>query len=498
MKLSHRFSQLLDDIWESPHKDFLLPISLLFGPLLNFGLFYVGCAYQENAVRTYGFILGQLIFLALCGLAFLSAVKHTRLSKRFWICLGIIVLFYGCYFAIGLARFGLDDILKDYCTYFACIISPFLAGVYGAVSRSDQKFFPLMEKISFFVFPAGLIYFNGLIFNCNPFRVPYTIAPYLGMFGYATIAYTTMPLLFAHIVQFSVRGTLELPITHKNASHPQLLRAIFIAIYWVAIIGSGTRGAYVGIAGFCILFVLSQLIHREPVGRAFILSSVLAAVLLFNIFVYAPPAMSAVHRMDMVFEGLKQGQLITARGETEGIQDKLDELVDAGIDQQVTSSHPEQQPANQDEPGTGSSSEMLKIGNRGTLLKLGQKEFLNSPLTGMGPGRFEFKYGLYPHNILWELFADTGLSGTVPMLLLVFFIFFKLLKAGWKDRAVRYYFLFLLAFAIRTMTVDRLCDSVVFLGGLGYGIAFQEFSDPLKKTEKLAAVPEDSKTDEKK
>ena len=51
MKVSHRFLKLLDNIWESPHKDFLLPISLQFGALLIFGFFYIGCAYQENAVQ---------------------------------------------------------------------------------------------------------------------------------------------------------------------------------------------------------------------------------------------------------------------------------------------------------------------------------------------------------------------------------------------------------------------------------------------------------------
>ena len=460
MKVSHRFLKLLDNIWESPHKDFLLPISLQFGALLIFGFFYIGCAYQENVVRTYGYILGQLIFLILCGLAFLSVVKHTRLSKRFWICLGIMMLFYGFYFAIGFARFGLDNILKDNFIHFVCIMGPFCAGVYGAVSRSEQKFFPLMEKISFFVFPAGLIYFNGLIFNCNPFRDPNATAPYLGIIGYLPVAYTLMPFLLVHIVQFSAKEALEFPITQKSVSHPQLLRAIFVTTYWVSIIGSGTRGTYACVAGFCMLFVLSRLIHREPVGRAFILSSVLAAVLLFNIFVYVPPAMRAVHRMNMIFEGLKQGQLVTARGETEGIQDKLDELVDAGIDQQVASQHPAQQPpVSQDDPEPGKPEtppeeppvEMLKIGNRGTLFKLAEKEFFNSPLIGMGPGRFKFKYGIYPHNLLLELIAETGLTGTVPMLLLVIFSFSKLIKAGWKNQPVRYYFLFLMAFAIKAM-----------------------------------------------
>lgn len=520
MAILHRFSKLLDNIWEHPRKDYLLPVSLQFGALLIFGFFYIGCAYQENAVRTYGYILGQFLFVVLCGLAFLSAIKHTKLSRISWLCLSLVLLFYGCYFIVGIARFGLDAILKDNFIHFVCMTAAFFAGIYGAASRSEQRFLSLMEQISFFVFPAGLIYFNGLIFNCNPFRDPNATAPFLGIIGYLPLAYTLMPFLLVHIIRFSTRETLELPITHKNAAHPQLLRGIFMAVYWIALIGSGTRGTYLCVTGFCVLFVLSRLIHREPVGRAMILSFILAAVLLFNIFVYAPPAMRAVRRMNIIFEGLKQGQLVTGRGETEGIQEKLDDLVNAGVDHQVASQHPEQSespnvpenpntpespnmPENPNTPGNETPSEppkeMVKIGSRGTLYKLAIKEFLNSPLTGMGPGRFKFKYGMYPHNLLLELIADTGLLGTIPMLSLVLFSFLKLIKAGWTDCKIRYYFLFLLAFAMKAMVSGGICDSVVFLGGLGYGLAFQVPSEPLKKAEaqSLANVVSNDKPDEK-
>ena len=104
---------ILDRIWESRWKDALLPLSFLFGSLLNFVFFYLGLAYKDNAARTYGYILFQLLFAVLCGLALLAALKHKRMSKLSWLCLGAVLLFYGANYAAGLVRHGLSGPWKD-------------------------------------------------------------------------------------------------------------------------------------------------------------------------------------------------------------------------------------------------------------------------------------------------------------------------------------------------------------------------------------------------
>ena len=211
---------LLDHIWTSRWRHTLLPLSFLFSNLLNFGFYYLGLAYKENPARSYGFIVGQLLFAVLCGLAFLSAVKHERLHRSTWIGLSAVLLLYCANFVVGFLRHGANSYWKDYFIHFVCFAAPaFLAGIFAALSHSEQKLLPLMEKLSFFVLPAGIIYFNGMLFNCNPFGYN----RYLGILSYMGFAYTIMPFLLVHIVQFCDNAPLELPILKRTVSRPQLL-----------------------------------------------------------------------------------------------------------------------------------------------------------------------------------------------------------------------------------------------------------------------------------
>ena len=446
---------ILDRIWESRWKGALLPLSFLFGSLLNFVFFYLGLAYKDNAARTYGYILFQLLFAVLCGLALLAALKHKRMSKLSWLCLGAVLLFYGANYAAGLVRHGLSGPWKDSFVHFVCFALPaFFAGICCALSHSERRFLPLMERLSFLVLPGAVIYTNGLLFYCNPFGYN----RFLGIMDYMVFAYTVMPFLLVHLIRFADKEDLELPLFGKKAKHPQLVRGVLIAIYWVAIIGSGTRGAYVCTAGFCALLVVSRLIHREPALRTFLVSAALAAVLLLTMFVYAPPGMYAVSRMNMFLDGLKQGELVTAIGDTPDIQDKLDDLVSAGGDQQV---------ANQPD------GETVQFRSRGTLYKLAWKEFLKEPLTGMGLGGYQVKYGGTRHNAILELLCEGGLLLGGPILLLILLALIRLFRLAWHDRSTRYLLLIFLAYAIRANIGGGAWTCDYLLCALGYGLALR-------------------------
>ena len=383
-------NKLLDRIWLSRWKHALLPLSFLFGSLLNFGFYYLGLAYQDNPARTYGFIIGQMLFAVLCGLAFLAAMRHARLNKRAWAGLLLFLLFYCANFAAGFLRLDMNSHWKDYFVHFVCFSAPaLLAGVFAALSHAEQRLLPLMEKLSFFVLPAGMIYLNGLLFYCNPFGYN----RYLGIVDYMGFAYTVMPFLLVHIIQFCDRAPLELPVCKRSVSHPQLLRGAMIAIYWVDIIGSGTRGTYVCVAGFCVLLVLSKLIHKDGAPRAFMVSAALAAVLGVN------------------------------------TQDMLDELESRDVNHQVaTSEVPTEKPSDEpSEPTKDVAAENLAIGSRGTLYKLAWKEFLKSPLTGMGLSGYAVKYSHYPHNVILELLCEGGLLLGAPILLRVLWALLRML-----------------------------------------------------------------------
>lgn len=474
---------LLERIWKGRWMHALLPLSFLFGSLLNFAFYYLGLAYKENVVRTYGFIVGQLLFAVLCGLAFLSAVKHERMRKCAWIGLSAVFFFYCANFAAGLLRHGMNSHWKDYFVHFVCFALPaLLAGVFGALSRAEQKLLPLMEAISFFVLPGGVIYLNGLLFNCNPFGYNRDF----GIVDYMGFAYTIMPFLLVHIIQFCDRAPLELPLLKRSAARPQLLRGAMIAIYWVGIIGSGTRGTYVCVAGFCVLLVISKLIHKDGALRAFVVSAVMAVVLLFNIFIYAPAGMYGVSRMGEFLNGLKQGELVTSSVEAEGTQDKLDDLVKLDGDQQVVNrEEPEDQPSTPAEPAAPSSpdsssepkapenvsEENLVIGNRGTLYKLAWKEFLKSPLTGMGLSGYPVKYGHYPHNVILELLCEGGVLLGAPILLFVLWAVIRMLILAQHDRSIRYLLLIFLTYAIRYNISGYVWACNILLCAVGYGLA---------------------------
>lgn len=484
---------LLTRIWTSRYKHALLPLSFLFGSLLNFGFYYLGLAYKDNIVRTYGFIVGQLLLAVLCGLAFLSAVKHEKMSKRAWVGSSAFLLLYCVSFAVGLLHNGMNSHWKDYFVHFVCFAAPaFLAGVSAALSHSEQRLLPLMEKISFFVLPGGVIYLNGLLFNCNPFGYNRDF----GIVDYMGFAYTIMPFLLVHIIQFCDCAPLELPLLKRPAARPQLLRGAMTAIYWVDIIGSGTRGTMMCVIGFCGLLVISKLIHKDGAPRAFVVSAAMAAILLFNIFIYAPEGMYGVGRMNMFLEGLKQGEIVTSTAEAGEIKDKLDSLVSADGNQQVANR--EDEPANQtpDKPAEPSPidpvsptdptpedvvDENLVIGNRGTLYKLAWKEFLKSPLTGMGLSGYPVKYEHYPHNVILELLCEGGVLLGVPILLLILWAVIRLFGIAQRDRSVRYLLLIFLTYAIRYNISGYVWSCDVLLCAVGYGFSVRVIARGKKK-----------------
>lgn len=484
--IKNTIQKYLESIWNSQWKNVLFPICFASGGLLNFAFFYMGLAYVHNPVRTYGYILGEMIFAALCGLSMLSALVNIKMKRSSWVSLSAGLLLFGVFYALGFIKYGVHSIPTYYFIPFVTYALPaFCVGICGALSHIERDFFSLMERISFFVFPAGLIYFNGLLFNCNPFGEYTHMGRQLGIIDYMPVASALMPFLLAHIVQFADRKIFEMQIGSKKTVLPQWLRGVFIVVYWVGIIGSGTRSIYFCVIGFCVLLIISRVIHRESIKRTALLSLAMAAFLLFNIFIYAPPGMRrGTTRMEEFIAGLAQGKIITDSKENADVQDKLDDLVKAGNQQQVANKpQPGTDLPEQMQPGTDlpeeNTTETLQILNRGTLYKLAWKEFLKSPLIGMGAaGAFKYKYGLDPHQVILQLLAEGGLLLGGPLLLLVLFAIIRLLRIGWTNRGVRYVLLFLLAYAIFSNTNGNIWKDEHVLCAMGYALAYQIPSMP--------------------
>ena len=460
----------LSKVWNSRYGKYLLPLSFCVGNLINVMFYYLGLAFQDNIARQTGFVIGNVLFASVAFLALLSTLRFSHLKLKSLFPLGLVLLFFaGCYIR-ALIRFGFTGTWTHRAGQFIFFSFPaFCTGVYAAQRRYEAAFFEGLEQLGLFAAPAALIYFNGAVFNCNPFNWGRD----LGIINYMGFSYTLMPFLLAMIFQFLEKKPLSL--FRRDLKHPQRVRGFLIALYWIAIIAAGTRGTYFCVVGFCICLVFSSCLHRESRRKSAILSAAMTLVLCFNIFVYAPQGFNT-SRMTIFLQGIFKGEFVTTN-EDPKVSDRIDDLVKADGDQQVTNS-----PDTPSEPDTPSQEdsmgENIQIGSRGTLFKLAFKEFQKSPITGMGPMGYTVKYGMYPHNIPLELLCETGLAGFVPLMLLILWAVMNLLRFGWKQKYVRYFFLFLVAYMVQANISGNLWYFSPLLCALGYGLAL-----PHKKCE---------------
>ena len=366
-------------------------------------------------------------------------------------------------------RYGLNKHAIRYLREFIVYCIPaFFSGICAAAWKAEKTFFQTMEKISFFVLPGAVIYFNGIMFNCNPFGYGRNF----GIMAYMYFAYTIMPFFLVHLICFINKCPMKKPGREESVKRPQLLRGIMILIYWVAIYASGTRGTVVCVIVFSLLLVISQLVYRENVKRTLVLILAILMLYLFNLTVYAPAGMRWINRMDIFTDGLKAGQLVTTTGEDSSVSEQIDDLVAADSEQQVANRPEDQENPGTEESPTDIAEKNLQIGNRGTYYKIAFKEFLKAPITGMGFAGFSVKYGTYPHNAVLELMAETGLVGIVVLLGAILFVFVKLLIIGHKNKAVRYLLLFIIAYAVRANISMSVWECSALLAALGYGLAY--------------------------
>lgn len=455
--------RILSKVWNSRYGKYLLPLSFCLGNLINVGFYYLGLAFEDNIARQAGFIIGNVLFTVIAFTALLSVLRFGQLKLRSLLPMGAVLLFFaGCYIR-ALLRFGFTGTWIHNAGQFVFFSFPaFCAGVYAARKRYEADLFEILERLGLFVAPAALIYFNGAIFNCNPFNWGRD----LGIINYMSFSYTLMPFLLAMTFQFLEKKPLTL--FHRALKHPQRIRGLLIALYWIAIIAAGTRGTYFCVVGFCICLVVSSCLHRESRKKSAILSAAMTFVLCFNIFVYAPQGFGT-WRMAGFLQGVSKGELVTTNEDPE-VSDKIDDLVKADGDHQIAN-RPET-PSEPDAPSQEDNAEdNIQIGSRGTLFKLAIKEFQKSPITGMGSMGYTVKYGMYPHNIPLELLCETGLVGFVPLMLLILWAVMNLLRFGWKQKYVRYFFLFLTAYVIQANISGNLWYCSPLLCALGYGLA---------------------------
>ena len=466
-------NRLLTGVWNSRYGKYLLPLSFCIGNLLNILLFYLGLAYTDNAVRDVVFIIGNVLFTLVAAATLLSALRFGRMKWRSLLPLGIVLLFYAvCYLMVPL-RHGFTSSWIHSAGQFACFSFPaFCAGIYAAVKQQEETLFASLERLGFCAAPAALIYLNGALFGCNPFHDGW----YLGIINYMDLAYTIMPFLLALVVQFTEKRPLT--ILGRTLVHPQWVRGVLIALFWVVICATGTRGTYFCVLGFCVCLVGLSLLHRSNRRRTMVVSAAMALLLFFNIFVYSPKGFNT-WRMKSFVDGLTNGEIVTGTDD-ENADDYLEDLVKADGDRQIAN-RPKDDSAASDFPEDHVGSKNLTIRNRGTLFKLAIMEFQKSPIVGMGPMGYSIKYGLYPHNAILQILCETGIIGFLFFMTFIIWAIIRMLRIGRRRKEIRYLILLFVAYAIQANISGDLWNCSALLCALGYGFALSGAEQPVKK-----------------
>jgi len=384
--------------------------------------------------------------------------RKERFPWHNWLLWGGTVLFFFGAFAYALLQHGRHYLIFDYFLKFILFCLPALfVGIIGAKWRLERNFVAVLEKISFFVLPAALAYFMQVMFNANPFN----FGRDLGIIGYMSFAYTLMPFLMALVIRFADGEELVIPLLNRKVRHPRLVRMGMILVFWIALYASGTRGAMVCVICFLAFLLLFKLLRKEKAKPTLLVSGVMVAVLVFNLFIFAPSGMRWLGRMDMFLNGLLSGEIVTSP-ESGDIEDNLDDYINMDPD---------------DPGGIGESGETgigdHGIKSRGTLFKLAIKEFLHAPLTGLGPGNFSVKYNMFPHSVILELLAETGIIGAALLLSVVVYALVKLFRASLKDKKVLYVFLFFLTYAVQANCNGTVWYCSALLCAIGYGVTFR-------------------------
>ena len=231
------------------------------------------------------------------------------------------------------------------------------------------------------------------------------------------IAYLFMPYMLAHMLAFLFEGKRQIVFFKRNVPGSQFLRVMMAFVYWIAILSSGTRGAYV--AFICVAVVAGTV--KIFGGKDWIKASLPIAMLIFMFvlaFVWRPHGMYRMSRWDVVIDSVGKSDFKT--DDVEGLQNG--EEVEQYANAFETGTSEEENRQNDEVVAERSNS--IELG-RIDLYRLALYEFKNKPLLGRGPLGFYNKYGAYTHNCILEILADTGIVGALLYLGVIIYILFR-------------------------------------------------------------------------
>lgn len=425
---------------------------LIISGIANIIPLYMGWSY-EGCVEAIWLSRGILIIWALYSYSLLrKLVKRKCIFRRRTVFFILTVIsFYVCSYLVCYLSFGytvpLHRCLVKWC---GMMLPAFIVGIYSGIYINEVfhvrcSVCTLIEIVSPLFFVFAFCYDIGAL-GVQSALAYKDLGVKVGLFNYMTISYMLMPFILAHAINFTLYDS--------SRKFVQIFRVIAIITYSFALVLAATRGTVfcVVIALFSMLGIICVKKKRNMYKKALFITGIVVFILIGCMLT---PRTGLNTRMSVLADGiLEEGRLITSRT-VDASDEEIDKFV--AIDTY--------------------SSERLNIPfitNRGTLYKLVIKEFEKNPLTGMHPGGYWYKYGLYPHNIFFENLCDTGIFS------ILFFIFLGitakniLIGAMYDDKKIEI-FILSISYLMYACLSGSLWNNYYIIMFLGYGISMRDF-----------------------
>lgn len=453
--------------------EYILIFGLTGGGIINVMLLYLGFHGTDLRAKLFIIISVIVFFMACLRLLqiFITLTQYRRsilLALLYPLC---AIIIFGAAFAIfGKNAYRSVDMLLQ----FGCFCIPgFIFGLDCMLNRREPHLFLTLNILSAFYIPIAVL---GLYIN----KVNGTIEA-IGDLNYMSVAYILLvPLVFLVIktVFFRESSFFSKAVSNNTYSSwvPKVICIGLALLYWFVILNTGTRGAYICVLGlFTFLFLWIAYIKQKQ----FLLRAATLFVLflmVFSLFMVSPSR--ATSRTQFFVDGLLHGKFQTSSTQAVS-QAELDKITsvpvstvpqDANINQQDNLS-------NETIDRNNTTLDPLKVVmNREDLFKAAWREFINSPIIGIGPLGFQIKYGRYVHNIVLEVLCDYGIIGTLIIFGVIFNRINYLVKLAKKRESIS-----IMMMLLFSLNIPLLMSSSIFLWTpfwffLGYTSIINNFS----------------------
>lgn len=412
--------------------DKLMPLCFFSTGFIYIMLWYFNL-HQDTSLRK---ILSIAISTGLSVIFFVRLFILFSEHKMKIVKLCLIPLVWIISFFLTLINNGINYIALHTMGIFIIYSLPvFVSTIVIALENKEKEFIEKFKWFGIILLPAVVFYLWRIFFTAP---MDYSLIN-LGELNYMGIAYLCLPIVvFCTLDIFSANGY----------SKKSIINDIVVLIFYIALINSGTRGAFLCIVTFIVALTFYMIIMKKTNRRVTTIIISMIVVYCFFMFIWTPPSSGLWRSTHLVKEvSMEVNNTNFDSNETQKViyslkNKKQDELANRNhIIDKIKNTYLKNEIARQ------TTYDLLRSQNsnaRFLLYKIALDEANEKTLTGMGSMGFTIKYGqgFYPHNIFLEILADFGYIATFCFLVFIGYIFIKL--CGWskKNTLIAYMLIF--------------------------------------------------------